>query len=323
MSNQSYRVGFLLVPNFSVISFASASEPLRMANMVAGRRLYEILLISADGRPVAASSGVQMVADCVMAQAPRLDLVLVCGPNPIPPQPERAMLDWLRGQARDGVPLGGVCTGSYLLARAGLLDGYRCTIHWEDMDRLRESFPHIVVSSRLFEVDRDRYTCSGGTAPMDMMFHLIAQHWKDRKLVAAVSELLVCERIRQGEDRQRIPLRQQLGTAQPKLSEAVALMEANLEEPLPLEEIARHLDISFRQLERLFHDYLHTTPARYYMELRLNKARQLLLTTPLAITQVALACGFASVSHFTKNYSRQFGMPPREQRRRAGMLVGG
>lgn len=312
---KQYRFGFLLVPNFTLIGFASATEPLRMANMVAQTKRYQWLTITADGKPVPASNGVQILPDCSTENAPVLDALFVCGPNPIPLSGDQALITWLRKLSHQHIPLGGICTGSHLLARAGLLAGYRCTIHWEDTDSLVDEFQGIVVSGKIFELDRDRYTCSGGVAPIDMMITLIAGQPGGKELAAAVAELLVCERIRTTSDMQRIPLRQKVGTGQPKLSEAVALMESNLEEPLTVDELANYVGLSGRQLERLFHEHLQCTPGSYYLELRLVRARQLLLRTEQTIIDVADLCGFASVAHFTRRYSEFFGIPPGKERR--------
>jgi transcriptional regulator GlxA family with amidase domain len=170
------------------------------------------------------------------------------------------------------MPLGGICTGSYLLAKAELLKGYRCTIHWEDLPTLQAHFPGIVISSQLFELDRDRYTCSGGVAAMDMMLQLVAREPGGQDIAAKAAELLLCDRVRGERERQRVPLRTLLGSAQPKLSQVVAIMEANLEEPLGLEELASLNEVTVRQLERLFHKYLQRTPSQYYLELRLSRA---------------------------------------------------
>ncbi|MDN5842497.1 MAG: GlxA family transcriptional regulator, partial [Alcaligenaceae bacterium] len=276
--------GFLLVPNFTLIGFASATEPLRMANMACrDARPYHWVTISGDGGPICASNGVIVQPDNSIATAPQLDALFVCGSNPVPHHIESIHLDWLRGLAHKGTALGGICTGSYWLARAGLLNGYRCTLHWEDADRFLADFRHIVVSTRIFEIDRDRYTCSGGIAPVDMMIGLIGLQPGDKDLAAAVAELMVCERIRSSGDAQRIPLRQRIGTGQPKLIEAVSLMESNLEEPLRADEIAHYVDVSPRQLERLFQEHLKCTPGAYYLELRLLRARQMLLGTEDAI----------------------------------------
>ena len=309
--------GFLLVPNFTTIGFASAVETLRMANLAAHRPLYRTLQIAADLEPVRASNGMRVVPDHGIEAVPHLDALFVVGSNPIPAKCDRRLLDWLRKLARQGVPLGGICTGSHLLASAGLLKDYRCTIHWEDIEQLKERFPGIVISNQLFELDRDRYTCSGGTAAMDMTLQLIAREPGGVEIATRAAELLLCDRMRGSREQQRIPLRQKLGSAQPKLSQIVAIMEANLEEPLELEELAQLNEVSVRQLERLFHKYLQRTPSQYYLELRLNRARDLLLRSEAQIREIALSCGFTSPAHFSKCYSRFFGCSPRSQRKQS------
>lgn len=309
------RFGFLLVPGFTYIGFASAIEPLRLANMVAGTQHFEALTLTTNGHAVAASNGVRTLPDAEIDATSNLDALFVCGPNPIVFPQEKRLRFWLRHLAGQGTALGGIDTGSYLLARAGLLDGYCCTIHWQDMQHLLEHFPEVVVSSHLFEIDRDRYTSTGGTASMDMMLTLIAREPGGAEMAAAASTLLIQDRMRNPQDSQRIPLRQRVGTAQPKLSDAATLMEANIEEPLTLCELARQTGLSSRQLERLFRERLHCTPSDYYMQLRLSHARELLLHTEQAIAEVGWACGFASASHFSKRYARFFGHTPSHERR--------
>ena len=211
------------------------------------------------------------------------------------------------------VTLGGICTGTYLLARAGLLKDYRCTIHWENIAALREMSPGIAVTEELFELDRDRFTTSGGSAPLDMMLQLVNQR-HGKKLAVSISEQFVCDRMRGAYDKQRIPLKLLLGADQPKLTEAVELMESNLEELINLDDLANLVGVSRRQLERLFKKYLSCVPRRYYLDLRLKKARQLLLQTPGSISEIAIACGFVSASHFSKSYREMFGLSPREER---------
>jgi transcriptional regulator GlxA family with amidase domain len=308
------QFGFLLLPNYSMIAFASAVEPLRMANRLTGKELYRWLTIATDGEPVAASNGLRVSADRALTDTGQLEALFVCGGIDITRACDKTLLLRLQTLAQQKLTLGALCTGSYVLARAGLLDGYRCTIHWENMASLREEFPDITVSSELFELDRDRYTCAGGTAAVDMMLHVISQQ-HDNALAADISEELMCERIRGPHDRQRIPLRVHVGTSQPKLTEAVSLMEANIEEPISLDELAEHVGISRRQLERIFQKYLRCVPTRYYLELRLTRARQLLLQTSMSIVDVALACGFVSAPHFSKCYRDFFGLPPRDERR--------
>lgn len=309
------RLGFLLLPEFTLIAFTSAIEPLRMANRLTGKPLYRWQTLSLDGEPVQASNGLTFVADLPVADAGALDLVLVCGGEGVERHTDRSLTTALRRLAQNGRQMGALCTGSHALARAGLLEGYRCTIHWENLASFREAFPAAIASQELFEIDRDRYTCSGGTAPLDLMLTLIRRdHGAD--LSTAISEEFLCERIRGRHDRQRVPLRLTLGTSQPKLMEAVALMEANLEEPMSLDELSNAVALSRRQLERLFQKYLGCAPTRYYLDLRLNKARQLLLQTAMSVVDVALACGFVSAPHFSKCYRDCYGKPPRDERRR-------
>ena len=308
------RFGFLLVADFSLIAFSSAFDALRMANRMREQKIYEWQVLTYDGQPISSSSGLTITPDGDVASALDLDILFVCAGDKVHLAADKPLLFWLRKLAQKKVPLGAMCTGSYLLARAGLLDGYRCTIHWENMASMREEFPNAIVSQELFEIDRGRYTCSGGTAPLDMMLNIISRH-HGAQLAVAISEEFICERIRGRHDRQRVPLRLHLGTSQPKLMEAVALMEANLEEPMSLDELAQHVRLSRRQLERLFQKYLSCVPTRYYLELRLAKARQLLLQTSMSIVDVAFASGFVSAPHFSKCYRDFYGIPPRDERR--------
>ena len=307
--------GFLLVPNFTMVSFSCAIEPLRMANYLADRELYRWSTLTLNGDPVQASNGMTVMPDRALSEGlSELHTLFVCGGIKIEQNANRDVINVLRKLGNRKINLGALCTGTYALAQAGLLNGYRCTIHWENLASLRENFPQLVISTELFEIDRNRITCSGGTAPLDMMLQLIGRQ-QNHELAGAISEEFTCERIRGRHDRQRIPLRLRLGTSQPKLVEAVSLMEANIEEPMSPDELARHIGLSRRQLERLFQKYLNCVPTRYYLELRLRRARQLLLQTSMSIVDVAFACGFVSAPHFSKCYRDHFGIPPRDERR--------
>ena len=306
-------IGFLLLDNFTLISLASAVEPLRMANQLSGRELYRWSTLTVDGGQVWASDGLQITPDAAMHKAPTLDTVIVCGGIAIQRTVTREHITWLQSQARQSKRLGAVCTGSWALASAGLLDGFDCSVHWECLAAMQEAFPRVNMSTRLFTLDRNRFTSSGGTAPLDMMLHLISRD-HGRELSAAISEMFVYERIRNEQDHQRVPLKHMLGTNQPKLQEIVALMEANLEEPIDLDELAVYVSVSRRQLERLFQKYLHCSPSRYYLKLRLVRARQLLKQTPMSIIEVASICGFVSTPHFSKCYREYYGTPPRDER---------
>lgn len=306
-------IGFLLLDNFTLISLASAIEPLRMANQLAGREIYRWYTLSLDGMPIRASDGLQVTPDASIAIPLSLDWVVVCGGVSPHHSVTREHVSWLQSQSRQLRRLGAVCTGSWALARAGLLDGYEVSTHWECLAAMQEAFPRVALSTRLFSIDRDRFTASGGTAPLDMMLNLIGRD-HGRELSAGISEMFICERVRSEQDQQRVPLRHVLGTTQPKLLEIVALMESNLEEPIGLDELASYVGVSRRQLERLFQKYLNCSPSRYYLKLRLVRARQLLKQTPLSIIEVASACGFVSTPHFSKCYREYFNVPPRDER---------
>ena len=307
------RFGFLLCPDFTLIALSSAVEPLRMANRISGRSLYEYSLFSFDGRQVRSSSGLDLTPVSKLTGRDQLDALFVCAGTTLDGAWDQIVVSQLTPLIRRKIIVGGICTGSYLLARTGLLNGYRCTIHWENIFDMHDEFPELIVSSELFELDRERYTCSGGTAPLDMMLTLVARD-HGSELATLISEQFICERIRDSKDRQRIPLRQRFGASQPKLVEAVELMESNIEEPMTLDELASHVGISRRQLERIFQKHLSCVPTRYYLDLRLRRARELLLRTPRSIVDVAFSCGCVSAPHFSKCYRDFFGKPPREER---------
>lgn len=312
---------FFLVPEFSMIAFTSAIEPLRIANRLAGKRLYAWRLVSRDGAAVAASNGIAIQVDAgIDAIEPLsgagMSVVVLCGGLGSEHYQDREVFGWLRRWARCGASLGALCTGAHVLARAGLLDGHRCTIHWENLPGFIEAFPDIQVTADLFEIDRQRFTCSGGTAALDLMLHRIAVAHGD-ELATKVSEQCIVDRIRGPHDRQRMPLRVRLGVHHPKLIRAVEIMEGNIEEPLSQELLARYIGISRRQLERLFRRHLGRTPAQYYLEARLERARHLLYQTDMPIMSVACATGFVSASHFTTCYRQMFGKTPRAERVRA------
>ncbi len=319
--NRTQRYGFVLVPEFSLTAFSCAVEALRTANSLAGDMLYEVVLVGSGTDLVRSSCGVEVRVDCQPDQVQQLDALFVCGPTPVLHSGHEKLIAWLRRQSRSVSSLGGIGTGSYLLARAGLLDGYRATIHWLDIATLREAFPRVEATGNLFETDRDRYTCSGGTASMDMLLFLIGrEHGID--LASSISEQFVCERIRLSDEVQRVPLKVRLGTQQPNLIEAVTLMEANIEEPLSTDDLAHHVGVSRRHLERLFKQNLQQVPSQYYLELRLDRARVLLRTDDKPILQVGLMCGFSSASYFSTAYRNHFGLTPRQERRNARPAAG-
>jgi transcriptional regulator GlxA family with amidase domain len=307
------RYGFLLMPNFSMIAFSSAIEVMRMANRLGREELYQWPLYSMDGSMVMASNKISITPDGSVKDVANLDGLFVCSGVRVANTWSEPLHFHLSRFAKTNMVIGGLCTGTYLLAKAGLLDGYRCTIHWENIASLRETSPKVIVTEELFEMDRNRYSASGGSAPLDMFLQMVkAQH--DNTLAVSISEQFMCDRMRGAYDKQKIPLKLLLGANQPKLTEAVELMEANLEELINLDDLSSLVGISRRQLERLFKKYLGCVPRRYYLDLRLKKSRQLLLQTGGSVSEIAIACGFVSASHFSKSYREMFGLSPRAER---------
>ncbi|WP_265258613.1 GlxA family transcriptional regulator [Verminephrobacter aporrectodeae] len=309
------HVGFILLPDYSMIAFANAVETLRMANYLSRRALYRWSVLSPDQTAVPASNGLAITASADPANLPGCDMVFVCGGVDVRRNTSDAVRRLLRRCASFGVPMGALCTGAFALASAGLLDGYRCAIHWENLAAISEEFPKVRFSSDIFVLDRDRITCSGGTAPLHLMLHLVRAH-HGAQLVMDISEQFLVERLRASDERQSIPQPACIGPGYQHLTEAVEIMAARIEEPLPLSELARCVGLSLRQLERLFHRYFSMNPAQYYMHLRLRRAQELLTHSSLLIMQVTVACGFQSSSHFCKAYRGLFGHSPSEERRR-------
>lgn len=307
------HVGFLLVPDFALLPYASTIEPLRAANRLSGRPLYRWSHVSIDGATATASNGVSIAADYSVGTRTSFDYLFVCaGGNPAAFH-HRPSLAWLRGLARRGVHLGGISGGPYVLARAGVLSGYRVTLHWEHAPAFLEDYPDVDLRRSLFEIDRDRLTAGGGTAPLDMM-HVFLSARNGAPLARAVSEWFLQTHVREGTEPQRMPLRARIGVANPVLLKAIDRMERHLEQPLAREEVARLAGVSLRQLERLFRHHLDRTLGDYYLGLRLERAAALIRQSSLSVLEVSLACGFVSASHFSRVYRARFGVSPRGER---------
>ena len=311
------RFGFLLLPHASMADLAIATEVLTRANQLAERRAYEFLPLSLSGEMVTLSNGMRMPVVLPLAHAPKLDVLVVLADEIGIDVSADELGKAIGSQLSDHTQLAGIGCGSYWLARAGLLAGHRATIHWQEISRLTDEFPDVIVSSNLFELDGNRLTSAGGAATFDFMMALVAANL-GQEFVATLSEVFSMERLRPGSERQRIPLATRIGGSQPKLTEAVSLMEANIEEPLTTDDIAYYVGVSRRQLERLFKQHLGTVPSKYYLELRLSRARQLLQQTSKSIVQIGLACGFSSGPHFSSTYRSHFGITPREERAQRG-----
>lgn len=315
------RFVFLVLPRFSMIAFTTAIEPLRLANRFLETDQYEWSVVSQTGHPVKASNGVMISVDGslddvldITDSEKRPDMMLVCSGLDVEHLKLRHVCAGLRRLERSGMALGGLCTATWVLAYAGLLEDKECAIHWEMIPGFAEEFPDARIHADLYEVDGRIYTCAGGTAALDMMLHIIGQNHEE-SLVNRICEQCLTDRVRDAKDRQRLPLRARLGVQNARLMAIIEVMEANIAEPIPLTEIARSAKLSRRQIERLFQQNLGRSPARYYTELRLDRAHYLLLQSNLPVVEIAVACGFISASHFSKCYRDQFGVSPQAERR--------
>ena len=307
------RFVFVLLNNFTMLCFACAVESLRIANRMAGKTLYTWELTGEGGDAIACSNGIQTKLHTDLSELNRDDTVLVCGGIDVQAATTKKMLNWLRREARRGVTMGGLCTAGYTLAKAGLLDGKKATIHWENQDSFAEEFEDVTLTKSVFVIDGNRITTAGGTASIDLMLKIIAdEHGED--LANAVADQLIYSAIRTDQDTQRLSIPTRIGVRHPKLSRVIQIMETAIEEPISPATLARDVGMSTRQLERLFRRYLNRSPKRYYMELRLQKARNLLMQTDMSVINVALACGFASPSHFSKCYRSHYNTTPYRER---------
>jgi transcriptional regulator GlxA family with amidase domain len=302
-------VGMLLIPGFPLFSYAAAVEPLRAANVLSGRALYRWIHLTPDGGTALSSSGVLIAADRHALDAAGLDSVIVCaGGNPAQYR-DRAVLRWLRGLGRMPLVVGGVSGGPYLLARAGLLEGRRCTVHWEHAASFAEDFPALDLRRSLYEIDGARMTCAGGVAALDMLVAMIARD-HDAGLARRVSDWFLQSRHRAGGDAQRMSLRERTGVANGIVLAALGAMEAQVEDPLPRADVAAAAGVGVRQLERLFQGHLGETIGARYRTIRLERARTLLAETAMSIAEAGNACGFASPAHFSRIFAAHFGMAP-------------
>ena len=303
------EVGLLLLPSFSLLGVIAAIDVMRHANRLSGRKLFQWKTYSVDGGSVQSSNGLVLNVD----GSPDMGLIphflFVCGGF----NPERfkhpAVFKWLRHLARHRVRLGAVTTGAYVLARAGLLDGYACTIHWENADAFANDFPHIDLKNNLYVIDRDRLSCSGATATLDLFLHIVSEA-HGSGLAIEIAEELQVDRIRSAVDEQARAHRMAVLHRSEKLAAAIAAMEGNLDTPLGVDRLASRAGLTRRQLHRLFRHHTGMSPTEYYRDVRLRRARLMLLNTTAPIVEVAVATGFTTHSHFTKCYRQRFGVSP-------------
>jgi len=304
---------FVLLNKFSLLSFASAIESLRMANRMHGRPIYTWSIVGEGGETIRCSAGTEFQLDSDLPSLSHHDIVMICGGIDVQYATTRPILNWIRREARKGVTMAGLCTAAYTLAKAGLLSQKKATIHWENQDSFTEEFHDIELTKSVFIVDGNRMTTAGGTSSIDLMLHLIADDYGE-DLANATADQLIYSSIRTDQDTQRLSVPTRIGVRHPRLSQVIQMMEVNIEEPMSPSILAREVGMSTRQLERLFRRYVNRSPKRYYMELRLQKARNLLMQTDMSVINVALACGFTSPSHFSKCYRSHYDTTPYRER---------
>ncbi len=295
-----------------MIPFSCVVDSMRTANRLSGDKLFEWDYFAPNNDPVVSSSGI-IVPTRPLSEAKNLETLVVCASNSAQHFDDSKTIKLLKSLDRQGVNFGSVSSGSFLLAKASLLDNCRCTIHWENIPVFKEIYPQLEVAFSLYEIDNKRFTCSGGTAALDMMLKLIENQY-GRVLAQQISQQFQHDRIRTQIDSQQMADRIDLSMSAPKLIDVINLMESNIELPLSLPNIADKCNLSLRQIERLFHKYREVTPSQYYLSLRLLHAKQLLLNTNNSVIDISIATGFETQSYFTACYRKYFGSSPRTHR---------
>lgn len=309
------RFGFLLLPEFPLYALAPAMEALRIANQNHGRKLYDWILLSEEGPSVRSGNGMSLSVDATIADVSWLPTVLVFGGNHPTQHLSKRLLNWLRRLARHGCVMGGIDTGTFALAEAGLLDGHEVTMHWESVSTFRERYPGIRVSEQLFEIDDERMTCAGGHATLDLMLALIAKRLGPA-LAQVVADAFVAHRPRNETEPQRLWPRMLSSDTNSPLTRIVQDMESNIQTPLSAQALAMRAGVSVRALSRLLHNRLGESPMSYYRKIRLQAARNALFYSDVAIQDVAASCGFTSPEVFSRTFKDHFGVSPREFRHR-------
>ena len=309
------RFAVLVFPGFPMMAFSAVIEPLRAANAITSKRLYEWITVAAENGPVIASNGIAIKADFAAGNAPAADYIVVCSGGDADRLSAKKPLSWIRRNLRLGGNIGSVADGAFYLARAGLLDGYTCTLHWQSQPAFTEAFPHIELVRRIFIVDRTRFTSAGGIGAFDMMLDLIGSHHGEQ-LSRQVAEWFVHDRIRATADRERLQLRLRTGIRDDLVLGAVALMEKQAEKNVSVAAIASQLGISIGRLARAFKGEFDVAPADYQRQMRMERARDLLAHSKMPVREVGLACGYASFSSFVRAYRTVHGKTPGKARRR-------
>ena len=315
----AFRVGFLLVDGYALMSYSSAEEPLRAANLLRPGA-YDMVHISLEDGGAVSSSGAVVPASSLASSMEPFDLILVvAGGDPFKLKSSK-LSKWLRRQARQGALIGGVSGGPVILARAGLMSGYRMTLHWEHAQTLSETSPDSLIERSLYVIDRNRLTCAGGTAPLDMMHALITQH-HGADFARRVSDWFLHTTIRMSNAPQRSGLAERYGTHNQSILTAIEVMENHIAEPLELGQLASIVGLGVRQLNRLFKQKLGVSTIAFYRNLRLGIAENLLQQSQLSVTDIAMASGFVSAAHFSSSFKTRYGVAPSVLRSRSTSAI--
>lgn len=305
---------FLLLPKLTLLAFTSALEPLRVANQVAGKALYRWYVMTTDGQPVICSCGVTITPDSALRDLPRTASAFVCaGIEPAETTAPRATA-WVTRQRAFGCTVGGICTGAFTLARAGLLVDRRFTLHWENQPAFRETFLGLEPTGQLYEIDGGLLTCGGGSAATDMMLELIERD-HGPALAGIVADMCLHHRAGPRNMPQRPAYADALGSRNPRLIAALSFMADHIEDPVEMADVAAYVGLSRRQLERHFRRYLKLTPAQYYLDLRVARAHALLNETSLTIAEIAAATGFNTATQLSQRFRKRYGKSPGAYRR--------
>lgn len=312
-SQPTFTFAFVILPKFSTFTLSCLIEPLRIANYCDGKELYNWKLLSMEGDAIPSASGIPVQTEAINPENSHYDAIIVCGGWNAERYENPELFRWLRSMGRKGCILGAAEIGSYVLARAGLLEGYDSTVHWHCLSAFREAYPDHSVKEQLFVIDRKRMTCAGGTACLDMILSDIENRY-GKSLAIEVADQLLYNSIRDSETPQR-EVQSHTNTAPPPaLQGVIEFMENNIEEPISIPEICGFLDVTQRKLERLFNRYYECSAVAFYRALRLQHARTLLTQTNMSVLDIGVACGFASSSYFSKSYTDMFDVRPRDHR---------
>ena len=306
---------FVLLPKLTMLALSAAIEPLRVANQISQQELYRWRIMTPGGAPVRCSNNISIVADAALGPPARGARVFICSGVEAAETMDPAVTKWAARQAAHGVPVGAICTGAFTLARAGLLRGRVFTLHWENQPAFIEAFPGLVPTPNLYEVDRDLMTAAGGSASTDLMLSVIEDDFGP-EFALTVSDMCLHGRSHSDHAPQKTAHSAAIGSRNAHLIAAIRLMQANLEDPLTVAQIAQGAGISKRQLERGFAQHTGLSPRRYYTGMRLSRAYSLLSETDLPIAEIAAATGFGGASAFTRAFRAKFDVAPGKFRKR-------